>query len=147
MLAQSLIIIHDGPYMKDITPDIFSAATMIYCTITKVRCKCTLAKKFKSAGSYHGEILGGVVMQLIIHAAASSYHDTTPPVVVDCDNNDIVIHGNNSIRPLPTSQSQADLLQVFNTSSLPSHSGSNISTLHHMQIRKRNGGIAPLKNA
>ena len=41
MLAQSLIIIHDGSYMREISPIISSAATMIYCTIAKVRCKCT----------------------------------------------------------------------------------------------------------
>jgi hypothetical protein len=44
MLAQSLIIIHDGSYMNKISPIISSAATMIYCTIAKVRCKCTWAK-------------------------------------------------------------------------------------------------------
>ncbi len=35
-LAQSLIIIHDGSYMKEISPIISSAAAMIYCTIAKV---------------------------------------------------------------------------------------------------------------
>jgi hypothetical protein len=33
MLAQSLIIFHDGSYMKEISPDIWSTATMIYCSI------------------------------------------------------------------------------------------------------------------
>jgi hypothetical protein len=41
MLAQSLVIIHDGSYMKELSPEICSAATMIYCTIAKARCKCT----------------------------------------------------------------------------------------------------------
>jgi hypothetical protein len=41
MLAQSLIIIHDGSYMREISPIISSTATMIYYTIAKVRCKCT----------------------------------------------------------------------------------------------------------
>ncbi len=35
MLAESLIIIHDGSYMKEISPIISSAATMIYCTNAK----------------------------------------------------------------------------------------------------------------
>ena len=96
MLAQSLIIIHDGSYMKKISPSISSVATMIYCTIAKVRCKCTWAKKLPSAGSYCDEIRGGVMVQLILYAAASSYHDTIPPVVVERDNNGVVIHGNNS---------------------------------------------------
>jgi hypothetical protein len=113
MLAQSLIIIHDGSYMREISPIISSAATMIFCTIAKVQCKCTWAKMLTLAGSYHGKILGGVMMQLILHAAAASYHGTIPPVMVDCDNNGIVFRGNNSSRPLPTSQSQVDLLQIF----------------------------------
>ena len=36
MLAQSLIIINDGSYMKEISPIISSAASMIYCTSAKV---------------------------------------------------------------------------------------------------------------
>jgi hypothetical protein len=113
MLAQSLIIIHDGSYMNEISPIISSAATMIYCTMSKVRCKCTWSEMSTSAGSYRGEILGGVMTQLILHAAAASYHGTIPPVVVDCDNNGVIIHGNNSIQPLPSNQPQADLLRTF----------------------------------
>jgi hypothetical protein len=36
MLAQSLVIIHDGSYMPEISPSISSVATMIYCTVAKV---------------------------------------------------------------------------------------------------------------
>ncbi len=113
MLAESLIIIHDGSYMKEISPNISSAATMIYCSIAKARCKCTWAETSTSAGSYRGEILGGVMTQLILHAAAASYHGTILPVVVDFDNNGVVFHGNNSIRPLSSNQPQADLLRTF----------------------------------
>ncbi len=52
MINRSLIIIHDGSYMKEISPLISSAASMIYCTKTKKRCKCTWAEKSESAGSY-----------------------------------------------------------------------------------------------
>jgi hypothetical protein len=62
---------------------------------------------------YRGEILGGVMTQLILHAAAASYHGTIPPVMVDCDNNGVVIHGNNSTRPLPSNQPQVYLLRTF----------------------------------
>jgi hypothetical protein len=51
--------------------------------------------------------------QLILHAAASTYHNMIPPLVVDCDNNGVVSHRNNPFLPLPTNQSQADLVQVF----------------------------------
>jgi hypothetical protein len=43
MLAQSLVFIHDGSYMKEILPHISLGATMIYCTIVKVQWKCTWA--------------------------------------------------------------------------------------------------------
>jgi hypothetical protein len=68
---------------------------------------------FPTAGPYRGEILGGVMAQLILNAAAPTYHNTIPPVVVDCDNNGVVSHGKNPLLPLPTKQSQADILRVF----------------------------------
>ncbi len=52
MINRSPIIIQDGSYMKEISPWISSAATMIYCTIAKKRCKCTWAEKSETAGSY-----------------------------------------------------------------------------------------------
>jgi hypothetical protein len=94
MLAQSLVIIHDGSYMKELSPDTCSAATLIYCIIAKARCKCTWAKRSSAASPYRGEILGGLMMQLILNAAALEYHGTIPPVVVNCDNNCVVSHGN-----------------------------------------------------
>ncbi len=41
MINRSLIIIHDGSYIKEISPMMSSAATMIYCTKTRAQCKCT----------------------------------------------------------------------------------------------------------
>jgi hypothetical protein len=99
--------------MKELLPNISLAATMIYCTIAKARCRCTWAKKSTSAGPYCGEILGGVMIQLILNAAASKCHDAIPPVVVDCDNNGVVSHRNKPLRSFPTNQSQADILCVF----------------------------------
>ncbi len=99
--------------MKKFTPDICSAAMMIYCTNARARCKCTWAEKSTSAGPYRGEILGGVMTQLILHAASSKYHGKIPLVHVDCDNNGVVSHGNAPFRALPTNQSQADVLGTF----------------------------------
>ncbi len=62
MLAQSLVIIHDGSYMKEVSTHISLVATMIYCRIAKAQCKCTWAKQLASAGSYCGKILGGVII-------------------------------------------------------------------------------------
>ncbi len=85
----------------------------VYCTLSKAQCKCTWAKKSTSAGPYHGEILGGSYDSMILNAAASGCHDTIPPVIVDCDNNGVVSHGNDLFCPLPTNQSQTDILRVF----------------------------------
>ncbi len=53
------------------------------------------------------------MIQLILNAAAFKCHDTIPFVVVDCDNNVVVSHGNEPLRPFPTNQSQADILCIF----------------------------------
>jgi hypothetical protein len=82
---------------------------MIYCTIAKVRYKCTWAKCLSSAGPYRREILVGVMTQLILNAAASAYHGVIPPVVVDCDNNWV----DAPLQSLPINQTQADILHTF----------------------------------
>jgi hypothetical protein len=51
--------------------------------------------------------------QLILNAASSSYKDCIPPVVVDCDNNEVVSHGNTPLWSLPTNQPHADVLHMF----------------------------------
>jgi hypothetical protein len=90
MLSRSLVIIHDGSYMKEILPTISSAATMIYCTVTRARCKCTWADQSDSAGSYRGKILGGIMTQLLLRAAADGHQGKIPSVGADCDNNGVV---------------------------------------------------------
>ncbi len=62
---RSLIIIHNGFYMKEVSPHISSAAVMILCFLTGCTCKCTIAKYSADAGSYRGEILGAILAQLI----------------------------------------------------------------------------------
>ncbi len=113
MIAQSLVIIHNGSYMKEVSPNICSVATMIYCTIAKAWCKCTWAERSSSAGPYREKFLRGLMMQLILNAAASAYHGVIPLVVVDCDNNGVVSHGNAPLCSLPTNQAQADVLCTF----------------------------------
>jgi len=113
MINRSLIISHDGSYTKEVSPSISAAATMIYCTTTGKRCKCTWAEHSESTGSYRGEILGGIMTQLILKAAATGYNGMIPRVGADCDNNGIVTHGNTPHIPLSTNQTQADLLRVF----------------------------------
>ncbi len=99
--------------MKELSPEICSAATMVYCTIAKARCKCTWAEQSSVAGPYRGEILGGLMTQSILNAAALEYHGTIPPVMVNYDNNGVVSHGNTPLWALPTNQTQADVLRAF----------------------------------
>ncbi len=86
---------------------------MIYCKMTRASCKCTWAEQSDSAGAYHGEILGGIMTQLILRAAAAGYQGSIPRVGADSDNNGVVIHRNSPNTLLSTNQTQADLLQVF----------------------------------
>jgi hypothetical protein len=113
MLNHSLVIVHNGSHMKDISLTVSSAATIIYYTVSKARCKCTWAEQSESSGYYCREILGGIMTQLILKAAATRHNKKIPNVGVDYDNNGIVTHGNDPCNPLLTTQTQADLLQVF----------------------------------
>jgi hypothetical protein len=65
----SLIIIHNGSYMKEVSPHISSAAVMMLCTLTGCTCKCTPAVYSADTGSYRGEILGAILAQLILGVA------------------------------------------------------------------------------
>jgi hypothetical protein len=102
MFNHSLVIIHNGLYMKDISLTVSSAATMIYCRVAKAQCKCTWAEQSESAESYCGEILGGIMIQLILKAAASGYNKKIPHLGVNCDNNRVITNGNDPCYPLLT---------------------------------------------
>jgi hypothetical protein len=109
----TLVIIHDGSFMKEISPHISSAAVMIYCKTTKKVCKCTIVEKSQSTGSYRGEILGGVVTQLILCAAVQGRMGPYPLTFEDCDNDGVVKHGNTPTRPLSSNQSNTDILRIM----------------------------------
>ena len=102
-----------GSYMKDVAADVCSAAVMIYCTRTQQTCTCTIVEQSPSAGSYRGEILGAILTQLILHASSSGIFGPFPVLTEDCDNNGVVLHGNSFSKPLPASQTQADVLRVM----------------------------------
>ena len=99
--------------MKEISPCISSAAIMIYCKKTRKVCKCTIAEQSQSAGSYRGEILGGIVTQLILHAAVQGRMGPYPLTFEDCNNDGVVKHGNKPFRPLSSTQTNADVLQIM----------------------------------
>ncbi len=79
LCSGTLLIIHNGSYMREVLPNICSAAVMIWCTNTGKTCKCTIAKYSESPSSYRGEILGAIITQLILSAVVkgqmgSSHH-------------------------------------------------------------------------
>jgi hypothetical protein len=113
LLAGTLLVAHDGSYMKEVAADICSAAVMIYCTRTRQTCTCTIVENSSSAGSYRGEILGAILAQLILRAASLGMIGPYPVLNEDCDNNGVVLHGNSYTKPLPASQTQADVLRVM----------------------------------
>ncbi len=86
---------------------------MIYCTRSAMKCTCTIAEISPLASSYRGEILGAILMQLILRAASTGTMGPFPVLNKDCDNNGVVLHGNNFTKPLPASQKQADVLRVM----------------------------------
>jgi hypothetical protein len=109
----SLIIIHDGSFMLDISPQICSAAVMIRCGTLDHTCKCIIAEYLESASSYRGKILGAIITQLILGAAVAGWMGPYPIIIEDCNNNSVILHGNKHYRPLPVLQKQSNVLQVM----------------------------------
>jgi hypothetical protein len=110
--------------MVEVDKSVCSAGFMIYCTNTQYKAKGTVVEKSDQADNYRGEILGGLMIQLVLRAAAQTSHSCYAPVRVDCDNIGVVRHGNSASKKLKAKQSQADVLrslkqlitsQVFDT--------------------------------
>ena len=77
------------------------------------RAKGTVAEWSDSADNYRGEILGGIMVQLVLRAASRVLGHDYLSTAVDCDNQGVVIHGNSPRRCLKEKQPQADVLRVF----------------------------------
>jgi hypothetical protein len=110
LCSGSLLIIHDGSYMQEVSPKICSVAVMIRCTTSGQTCKCTIAKYSESASSYCGEFLGAIITELILGASVTGQMGPYPILTKDCDNNGVVLHGNKHYRPLSALQTQFDVL-------------------------------------
>ncbi len=106
------VSVHDGLYMKEVSPVVCSAAVIIYCVSTGSSCKCTIAEKLPSSGSYHGEILGTILTQLILRAAVQGHMGPYLVIIEDCDNNGMVKHGNAPHQTISLMQTQSDVLRV-----------------------------------
>ena len=109
----SLVVVHDGSYMKQVAKDVCSAAFLIYCTHSCQRAKGSVAERASTADNYRGEILGGLMVQLVLRAALAGHVPPYLPVTIDCDNKGVVSHGNTARRALRDKQPQADALRCF----------------------------------
>lgn len=100
LLMGSLCTVHDGSYMKELSERVCSAAVVIYCKVSKKRLKCAVAEETDQADNYRGEILGGVLDQLLLRAATARRSSPYKEVVVHCDNRGVLTHGNDPYKKL-----------------------------------------------
>ena len=113
LLMGSLVIVHDGSYMPEVEKGICSAGYMVYCKVTKQRAKGTVVEASSGADNYRGEVLGGLMVQLLLRAASQQRHSPYAPVAIKCDNMGVVKHGNAPSCALKEKQAQADVLRVL----------------------------------
>ena len=64
----SLIVVMDGSYMKDIYPNIHSAALVLECSKGRGRLWCSFPEVSQVACSYRGELVGLMAIHLILLA-------------------------------------------------------------------------------
>ena len=64
----TLVISHNGSYVPEKSSAVSGAGILAHCTSTGNSLKISLAKKSESASSYRGEILRGILAQLILRA-------------------------------------------------------------------------------
>jgi hypothetical protein len=109
----TLVISHDGSYMPDTSSTVSGAGILTHCTSTGNSLKIGLAEKSESASSYRGEILGGILAQLILRAATGGTACKNCEVKVHCDNRGVLSHGRDKDMRLKENQSQADALMCM----------------------------------
>ena len=61
----SIMVVHDGSYMPELDPLVCLAGYTIHCSTTTFRAKGTAAKVSDHADNYCGEIIEGIIVQLV----------------------------------------------------------------------------------
>ena len=89
--------------MPELSADVCFADFRIYCTSGWIF--------VGEAGNYRGEVLGGIMIQLVLQAASRNLHRVKDPIV-HCDNIGGVNHGNSASKPLLEKRTQADGLRL-----------------------------------
>eukprot|EP00956_Cyclotella_meneghiniana_P011946 scaffold16843_cov51-Cyclotella_meneghiniana.AAC.2 len=112
----TLVGVHDGSYKDKLCARTCSAGVVLFCTQQRrlATAACAERTDSRTASSYRGELLGGLLMSLILKAASSLIGDEKcPPVRLACDNIGAVGHGNNRGKSLKDAQVQADVIRCF----------------------------------
>jgi hypothetical protein len=115
LLRGSLVIVHDGSFMAQLSSQACSCAFVLYCTYTEKRAIGSFAEMSDNADNYRGEWLGciGALRVLVAVLLTSSVSlESIPPVQAHCDNMGVVSHNKNLTRSLPDKQAQADLIRL-----------------------------------
>ena len=116
MVLGSLLVGHDGSYQVKLAKDVCAGAVVIRCKWTGKMATCAWTERTndKTANNYRGEILGGIVAQLLLRAAMEGHRiPSEARVRCGCDNMGVVGHGKEFWRPLQEKQTQADVLRVL----------------------------------
>jgi hypothetical protein len=106
----------DGSFMKEVSPDVCSAAFMLKCNHSNQKVVGTWVEESPFAGNYRGEIFGGMALALLLRAASLLLPDNAEvisPVKLWFDNSGVIHHGNKPYSDLTENQSQADVLSLF----------------------------------
>ena len=99
--------------MVDLDPEVCSAGYIIHCNQTNQTAIGSVVEKSSSADNYRGEILGGVMVQLVLRAATPQWSLPYQAPTIHCDNNGVVMHGNEPTHSLKENQAQADVLRML----------------------------------
>jgi hypothetical protein len=114
IIANTLIICHDGSYMKKVTSNVCAAALVMHCTVTGFELSCTWVECCDEADNYRAELLGGLCSSLLLKAISSVAAVYGPkPLIRLCDNMGVVKHGNTPHLPLKDKQSHSDVVRLF----------------------------------
>jgi hypothetical protein len=108
----SLVVVTNGSYMKEVYPNINSAAFIFECTKGRVWLWGSFVEHIPDAGSYQGEFLGLMAIHLIFRGVNESSPNLTGLVhiLLDC------LSGLNKVKDLPlyripTKCSHSDILK------------------------------------
>ena len=105
-----LVCVTDGSYNKQVAPDVCSAGWAMACTQTKRKILGTLLERSNYAGSYRGELLGMLAIQLFLLAVEEYHNPIFDGNEVCCDNKGALFTFEKESKRVPTDREQ---IQTF----------------------------------